>query len=104
MTRLRVHYDGWVVLPADLRRKLALDQGGELEVELGEGQVALRPLSATVSKPEAPPAAPEARPMRAQAQKPASAEVAPPARRPTSSVAARLLPALKARGRRRKTQ
>ena len=103
MTRLRVHYDGWVVLPADLRRRLALGPDAELEVELGEGEVALRPLGAPVSEPEPPAAAsPPPRPMRQQ--KPAAGDVAAPARRPTASVAARLLPALKARGRRRKAQ
>jgi len=34
MTRLKIHYDGWLALPAAVRRKLGLATGDELEVEV----------------------------------------------------------------------
>jgi bifunctional DNA-binding transcriptional regulator/antitoxin component of YhaV-PrlF toxin-antitoxin module len=43
VTTLKLHYDGWLALPADLRRKLGLGDGAELEIEIVEGTVVLRP-------------------------------------------------------------
>ena len=45
MTTLKLHYDGWLALPAALRRKLGLDKGAMLEVELVDGTIVLRPSS-----------------------------------------------------------
>src|SRR3954447_369279 len=43
VTTLKLHYDGWLALPAALRRKLGLDEGAALEVELVDGTIVLRP-------------------------------------------------------------
>src|SRR3954447_22200551 len=43
MATLRVHYDGWVALPESFRRKLGLERGDDLEAELVEGTIVLRP-------------------------------------------------------------
>jgi antitoxin component of MazEF toxin-antitoxin module len=43
MAMLRLHYDGWLALPADLRRKLGLTSGDRLEAELAQGAIVLRP-------------------------------------------------------------
>ena len=43
MTTLKLHYDGWLALPAALRLELGLDKGAELELELVDGTIVLRP-------------------------------------------------------------
>ena len=43
MTTLKLHYDGWLALPAALRRELGLDKGAALEIELVDGTIVLRP-------------------------------------------------------------
>ena len=43
MTTLKLHYDGWLTLPAALRLELGLDKGAELELELVDGTIVLRP-------------------------------------------------------------
>ncbi len=43
MPRLKLHHDGWVVLPESFRRKLGLERGDDLEAELVEGTIVLRP-------------------------------------------------------------
>src|SRR4051812_31631774 len=45
VTTLKLHYDGWLALPAALRRKLGLGNGAALEVELVDGTIVLRPSS-----------------------------------------------------------
>jgi AbrB family looped-hinge helix DNA binding protein len=40
---LKLHYDGWLALPAGLRRTLALQSGDRLVVELVDGAIVLRP-------------------------------------------------------------
>ena len=45
MTTLKLHYDGWLALPAALRRKLGLGNGAALEIELVDGTIVLRPSS-----------------------------------------------------------
>jgi hypothetical protein len=42
-TTLKLHYDGWLALPADLHRKLGLTSGDRLEAELAQGAIVLRP-------------------------------------------------------------
>jgi bifunctional DNA-binding transcriptional regulator/antitoxin component of YhaV-PrlF toxin-antitoxin module len=46
MARLKVHYEGWLALPPDMRQKLGIATGGELEAELVEGTIVLRPAEA----------------------------------------------------------
>jgi bifunctional DNA-binding transcriptional regulator/antitoxin component of YhaV-PrlF toxin-antitoxin module len=41
--RLRLHYEGWVALPEPFRRKLGLERGDEVEAELVDGTIVLRP-------------------------------------------------------------
>ena len=43
MTTLKLHYDGWLALPADFRRKLGLGKGQALEAQLVGGTIVLRP-------------------------------------------------------------
>ena len=43
MPRLRLHYEGWVALPEGFRRKLGLELGDEVEAELVDGTIVLKP-------------------------------------------------------------
>lgn len=43
MTKLKLYYDGWLVLPPSLRRQLDLSTGAVLEAELIDGTIVLRP-------------------------------------------------------------
>ncbi len=45
MTTLKLHYEGWLALPAAFRQKLGLSTGAALEAELVDGTIVLRPLS-----------------------------------------------------------
>ncbi|MGD9510633.1 MAG: AbrB/MazE/SpoVT family DNA-binding domain-containing protein [Geminicoccaceae bacterium] len=49
MPTLKLHYDGWIALPAGLRRALDLNSGDRLEADLVEGTLVLRPASGTRS-------------------------------------------------------
>jgi bifunctional DNA-binding transcriptional regulator/antitoxin component of YhaV-PrlF toxin-antitoxin module len=51
MTTLKLHFDGWLALPADLRRKLGLGSGARLEADLVDGAIVLRP-AARARRPE----------------------------------------------------
>ena len=44
--RLKVHYDGWIALPAGLRQQLKLNSGDRLDAQLVAGAIVLRPASA----------------------------------------------------------
>ena len=50
MTRVKVHYEGWVALPADFRRSLGLETGGELEAEMVDGAIIMRPATGAEAK------------------------------------------------------
>lgn len=43
MSTLKLHYEGWVSLPAALRNQLGLNSGDRLEVDLVDGTIVLRP-------------------------------------------------------------
>ena len=43
MATLKLHYDGWLALPAGLRRMLDLKSGDRLVAELVDGAIVLRP-------------------------------------------------------------
>jgi antitoxin component of MazEF toxin-antitoxin module len=43
MPRLKLHFDGWLSLPAHFRQQLGLDAGDEIEAELVDGTIVLRP-------------------------------------------------------------
>jgi AbrB family looped-hinge helix DNA binding protein len=108
MATLKLHYEGWLALPAGLRQKLGLKSGDQLEAELVRGTIVLRP----AGRPTAPPGrSDEPEPERAVAppageakSQPAAAAVkAPPAARRTARnpAPASLPAALKGRGRRK---
>src|SRR4051794_18919857 len=76
MTRVRINYDGWLSLPTAVRQKLGLATGDQLELELSDGDILLRPVRAGAAEatpapvataepsiPAAPPAAAAAAPM-----------------------------------------
>ena len=50
MPTLKLHYEGWVSLPAVLRQQLGLNGGNRLEVDLVDGTIVLRP-AATAEHP-----------------------------------------------------
>jgi bifunctional DNA-binding transcriptional regulator/antitoxin component of YhaV-PrlF toxin-antitoxin module len=43
MPRLKLHFDGWLSLPAHFREQLGLHAGDEVGAELVEGTIVLRP-------------------------------------------------------------
>jgi AbrB family looped-hinge helix DNA binding protein len=110
MTTLKLHYEGWLALPAGLRQKLGLKSGDQLEAELVRGTIVLRPAGRPASPPRLPDK-PAAQPERAAAAmagetKPqpaaAAAKTPPAAPRTTRKPAPASLPAaLKGRGRRK---
>src|SRR5205085_56241 len=55
MTTIRVNYDGWLSLPAAVRRKLGLTTGDQLELEVSGGNVVLRPVRSATTADEAAP-------------------------------------------------
>src|SRR4051812_14832164 len=75
MTRVRINYDGWLSLPTAVRQKLGLTTVGQLELELADGSIILRPVrsggavaapmpvAAEPSAPATPPAAAAAAPI-----------------------------------------
>jgi bifunctional DNA-binding transcriptional regulator/antitoxin component of YhaV-PrlF toxin-antitoxin module len=97
VTTLKLHYDGWLALPADFRRKLGLGKGQALEAQLVGGTIVLRPagmkaVEAVEVEVEPEPAVTEP----AAAEAPAK----PRARRKQATTATTALPpALKSRSR-----
>ena len=89
MPRLKVHYDGWVALPEAFRRRLGLERGDDLEAELVEGTIVLRPSKGSAKaieegvSAEAALATPAPSVLAAEAQAPEepAAPEAPPAPR-----------------------
>jgi bifunctional DNA-binding transcriptional regulator/antitoxin component of YhaV-PrlF toxin-antitoxin module len=79
MRNVKMHYDGWLQLPAGVRSKLALETKDELEITLADDGVLLRPAGAKmtpvprhepeVSAPPAPKAQPAAVEPRAGAMR-----------------------------------
>ena len=49
MPTLKLHYEGWVSLPAALRQQLGLNSGDRLEVDLVDGTIMLRPTASGTS-------------------------------------------------------
>ena len=45
MPTVKIHYDGWICLPASLCRALGLSNGDRLAAELIDGALALRPVA-----------------------------------------------------------
>ncbi len=72
MPKVRLNYDGWLALPAAARRALGLDTGDQLEVEIVDGRIVLRPLkpaaaAGSAAAEELSPAAMEPEPASAAA-------------------------------------
>ena len=115
MATLKLHYEGWLALPAGLRQKLGLKSGDQLEAELVRGTIVLRRAGRPTSPQALPDEPDEAEPERtaapiagetkstsAAAASPATAETPPAARRTARKPAQATLPAaLKSRGRRK---
>jgi AbrB family looped-hinge helix DNA binding protein len=99
MAKVRVNYDGWLALPATVRQRLDLSTGDELELELVDGGVVLRPLRSTAAG-EASPESVTAEPAAPEPPPAAASVVERDPGRPRKSP---LPPTLKARGGRRKT-
>ena len=78
MTTLKLHYDGWLTLPAGLRDRLGLKTGDYLQAELVDGAIVLRPTHGKRVAAEPEPAA--GMPVGATAA--AADAVAAPVRRP----------------------
>ncbi|MFZ1425632.1 MAG: hypothetical protein WAS21_02550 [Geminicoccaceae bacterium] len=57
MTTLKLHYDGWLALPADLRHMLDLKTGDRLRAELVDGAIVLRPTQVKRAPAEPEPVA-----------------------------------------------
>jgi AbrB family looped-hinge helix DNA binding protein len=79
MTTLKLHYDGWLALPAGLREKLGLKSGDRLEAELVGGTLVLRP--AATARGRAGPGAKASEPPAATAPAASPVEAATPAKR-----------------------
>jgi AbrB family looped-hinge helix DNA binding protein len=47
MTTLKMHYEGWISLPAALRQQLGLHSGARLDVQLVNDTIVLRPVQGT---------------------------------------------------------
>ena len=55
MAKVRVNHDGWLALPAAIRKRLGLSTGDELELELSDGDIVLRPVRSRSVAGEAAP-------------------------------------------------
>src|SRR4051812_12256473 len=66
MATLKLHYEGWLALPAGLRQKLGLKSGDQLEAELVRGTIVLRRAGRPTS-PQTLPDEPKAEPERTAA-------------------------------------
>jgi AbrB family looped-hinge helix DNA binding protein len=103
MTKVRLNYDGWLSLPTTARQKLGLTTGDQLELELSDGSIVLRPVRSGTA--EAAPASVAVAEPSVSATPPA-ATTAPMVKRgpgrPRKTPLPVVPPALKARGGRRK--
>ena len=50
LANFKLHYDGWLALPAGLRRTLDLNSGDRLVAELVDGAIVLRPVNGSVRR------------------------------------------------------
>lgn len=104
MSKIRLMYDGWLALPEAMRRRLGVATGDQLEVELIERAVILRPIGRAGAA--LPPPAESATAMPAEAEPAAAVTPSEPVRRgrgrPRKDAAASVIlsPGPKARGRR----
>src|SRR4051795_2946424 len=106
MTRIRINYDGWLSLPTAVRQKLGLSTGDQLELELADGGIVLRPVRSGTTAEQAAPAPGATAEPSVSAAPPAAAAAAPIVKRgpgrPRKTELPVIPPTLKARGGRRK--
>src|SRR4051794_9261497 len=108
MTRVRINYDGWLALPTAVRQKLGLTTGDQLELELSDGSIVLRPVrsGAAADRTTPEPADTAELPVSATPELPAAAAAAPVVKRgpgrPRKTPLPVVPPTLKARGGKRK--
>lgn len=85
MPKIKLHYDGWLALPAGLREELGLTSGDPLEVTLIDGALVLRPVAKEhrAARRQAAPQAPasEVAPLPELAQEAVAAPRPAPKRR-----------------------
>src|SRR5918911_4730728 len=81
MTRVRINYDGLLSLPTTVRQKLGLSTGDQLELELSDGSILLRPVRSRTSADEAAPAPATTAEPSVPATPPAAAAAAPTVKR-----------------------
>src|SRR5690242_19344197 len=106
MPTVRLNYDGWLALPAGMRAKLGLSTGDQVDLELVDGSITLRPRRPDAERERRPaePVVSAAPPASAAPEMPAAA--APIVKRgpgrPRKSALPLVPPTLKARGGKRK--
>jgi AbrB family looped-hinge helix DNA binding protein len=103
MSTVKIHFDGWIALPATLRSQLSLQTGDTLEVEQVEGGLMLRVSNgAAASMQEAAPE-PSIQPAPAAADLPARRKPGRPKRvaPPDAPASIALPPKLRSGGRRK---
>src|SRR3954452_3394544 len=107
MTKVRLDYDGWLSLPTAVRQKLGLTTGDQLELELSDGSIVLRPVRSGAAEAGPAPVATAEPPLPPAPDRPAAAAAAPVVKRgpgrPRKTPLPVVPPTLKARGGRRKT-
>ncbi len=86
MPRLKIHFDGWLSLPPHFRQQLGLHSGDEVEAELVDGTIVLRPAKAVQEgmSAEATEAVPAPSVLAAEVQdteQPATTSETPPTRK-----------------------
>jgi AbrB family looped-hinge helix DNA binding protein len=106
MAKVRVNHDGWLALPAAIRKRLGLSTGDELELELSDGDIVLRPVRSRSVAGEAAPAPATMAEPSVPSTPSAAAATAPMVKRgpgrPRETPLPAVPPTLKVRGGRRK--
>ena len=106
MAKIQINYDGWLSLPTAVRRKLGLTTGDQLQLELADGSITLRPVRSGTTADEAAPEPVTTAEPSVPATPPAAAAAAPVVKRgpgrPRKTPLPVIPPTLKARGGKRK--
>jgi AbrB family looped-hinge helix DNA binding protein len=107
MTRVRINYDGWLSLPTAVRQKFGLVTGDQLDLELSDDAIILRPRRSGGVVEQQAPELPVASAEPPAAAPPPAAAAAPIVKRGPGRPRKTPLPVvpatLKARGGKRKT-
>jgi AbrB family looped-hinge helix DNA binding protein len=106
MSTVRLNYDGWLALPAAVRQKFGLVTGDQLDLELSDDAIILRPRRTGGVVEQQAPELPVASAEPTTSTPPPAAAAAPIVKRgpgrPRKSALPTIPPTLKARGGRRK--